>query len=378
MPWDVSPVSELRTAFVHAVVSLGRPVAVACRDFGVSRKTGHKWLRRRRDAPDQPLADRTRRPHASPGRTPHLLEQAILDVRDRRHWGPRKIHARLAADGLPGLPSVRTVAAVLRRHGRVGAPPPEAAPLQRFERDAPNQLWQCDFKGWLEIDRRRVYPFTVLDDHSRYLLALRPGPDATMARAWDVLWDIFADCGLPEGLLCDNAFGSTTPHVPGVSWFEGRLIRLGIRPLHGRPYHPQTQGKVERLHGTLQREVWPYVRRDTPEHFAADLERWRCEVYNPLRPHEALGDQPPLTRWRPSPRPRPAELPAVAYSAGAAVRKVSTSGDVRWRTYRILAGRGLVGEYVRIEEADGHLAVYYADQRIRRLPLDALRAGVML
>jgi transposase InsO family protein len=377
MPWEVSLVSDIRCAFIHQVVTLHRPVAAACRDFGISRQTGHKWLRRCRERPGEPLRDHSRRPHASPRRTPAEVEQAILEVRDLHGWGPRKIYARLAAQGA-APPSARTVANVLRRCGRVGAPPAAPAPVQRFERAAPNELWQCDFKGRLEVARRRVYPFTALDDHSRFLLVLRPCLDQTMATAWAALWDAFGEYGLPEALLCDNAFGTTFEIPKTLSWFEARLLRLGIRPVHGRPYHPQTQGKIERLNGTLERELWPRVRRDAPEHFAADLDAWRTQVYNPLRPHEALGDQPPLTRWRPSGRRRPARLPEVAYPPGSVLRKVSTVGDIRWRCYRILAGRGLVGQYVRVAEGDDEAVLFYAATEIRRVPLAHARRGVML
>lgn len=376
MPWEVSAVSELRRAFVDQVLRLHRPVAAVCRDFGISRPTAYKWLRRHRAAPEQPLADRSRRPHASPARTPADREQAVLAVRDRFGWGPRKLHAYLTARGA-ALPSVRTVAAILRRHGRVGPPPAPPGPPQRFERPAANDLWQCDFKGRLEVARRRVYPFTVLDDHSRFLVALRPCPDQTMATAWAVLWDAFGEFGLPAAVLCDNAFG-TRSGGPGLSWFEARLVRLGIRPAHGRPYHPQTQGKVERLHGTLQRELWPRARRDSLPHFAADLDAWRTGVYNPVRPHEALGDLPPLARWSPSRRTRPVALPPVDYPPGVAVRTVGAVGDVRWRNYRILVGRGITGERVRVDEADGELVVRYADTVVRRLRLADCPRGPML
>src|SRR5262245_55540807 len=133
MPWEVHPVSEIRLAFVHQVLSFHTPIAAACRTFGISRKTGHQWLRRYRAEPAKPLIDRSRRPLSCPGRTATDRTEAILQVRDQFGWGPRKIHAYLTRQGL-GLPSVRTVATILRRHGRVGptaAPPP---PLQRFER----------------------------------------------------------------------------------------------------------------------------------------------------------------------------------------------------------------------------------------------------
>jgi transposase InsO family protein len=383
MPWRVGTMSELRFSFVQEVAVLSRSVAASCRKYGISRKTGYKWLSRYRSA-DGKLRDRSRRPQHSPRRTPAALEEEVLRVRDRFGWGAPKIWAHLRnlaeADGIKReLPSERTLGNILRRHGRVPARMDEdSEPPQFFERSAPHALWQCDFKGPLEVERRRVHPFTVLDDHSRFLLALRVCPDVTMASAWKVLWATFGEYGLPEDLLCDGAFAASHLGVPTVSWIEGRLIRLGIRPVHGRPYHPQTQGKVERLHGTLEREVWPYVDHTSKTGFTAAVERWRREVYNPLRPHEALQGRPPLSRFTPSPRPRPGTLPAVTYPAGSVLRKVSNGGDISWSGYRILVGAGLTGETVRVEETPDTVCVSYSWKEIRRLPHGQLMRGPLL
>jgi transposase InsO family protein len=372
MPWGTNTVSELRTAFVHAVRTAKRPVAAAARDFKISRKTAYKWLALF-DA-QQPLTDASRRPKSSPARTSEALESAVLAVRDQHGWGPRKIVAYLVNQNQPTVPA-RTAAAILQRHKRIAiGPAPEVAD-QRFERARPNELWQVDFKGYVEVARRKVYPLTVLDDHSRFLLALECGDNVTMAQAWKVLWNVFGEYGLPEAILCDNAFGSSGP---GVSWFEGRLMRLGIRACHGRPYHPQTQGKVERLHGTLEREVFPRLDRSDRVAFEGGLDRWRREVYNVIRPHESLGDQPPACRWRPSTRPRPKALPAMEYEVGAVLRRVSTVGDVRWRGCKVLAGNGLVGERVRVEETDDAVALYYGPHRIREIPVANFQKGGLL
>jgi len=359
-------VSELRTAFVHAVRTAKRPVSQAARDFGISRKTAHKWLAR--FDTQQPLGDASRRPKRSPARTSDALEAAVLAVRDQFGWGPRKIAAYLGNQNQPTVPT-RTAAAILQRHNRIAtAPAPEVAD-QRFERSQPNELWQVDFKGYVEVARKKVYPLTVLDDHSRFLLALGCGENVTMARAWDVLWNVFGEYGLPEEILCDNAFGS--PGL-GVSWFEGRLMRLGIRATHGRPYHPQTQGKVERLHGTLEAEVFPRLDRADRAAFEAGLDRWRREVYNAVRPHESLGDVAPASRWRPSTRTRPKVLPVVEYPTGSVVRRASAGGVIRWRGAKLLAGNGVVGEWVRVEQTDDSVVLWYGPYRIRQIPLDQL------
>lgn len=379
MPWDARSVSEIRLAFVHEVNTLGSSVAAACRKFGISRKTGYKWLGRYRGDPQQWLHDQSRQPRHSPGRTPAGVEAAVLHVRDRFGWGPRKIRAFLAREQpeLP-LPSERTCAQILTRQGRIAPRESSAAAVQFFEKERPNQMWQCDYKGPLEVARRRVHPFAVLDDHSRFLIALRACADLTMATAFAVLWDAFGEFGLPESILCDNAFGSVHQAPKTLSWFESRLVRLGIIPLHGRPYHPQTQGKVERFNRTLEDEVWPSIRREDLDAFDHDLQRWRREIYNLVRPHQALGDLPPLTRYRPSSRPRPAFLPELEYPPGSVLRTVAGGGDISWKGCRIQVGAGIAGERVRIEERDREVAVLYAWKEIRCLAHDQLRKDTVL
>src|SRR5918998_1264805 len=188
MPWKVDPVPEQRTALVHAIRTAGLSVAEAARRYGVSRKTAFKWLARFDADRTAPLADRSRRPAASPARTPAAVEAAVLEARDRWGWGPRKLHAALKAEGR-SAPRGRPIAGFLRRHGRIAAAAPAALapPPQRFERGTPNELWQLDFKGPLEVERRRVCPLAILDDHSRYLLALRPCTDQTYATVQAVL-----------------------------------------------------------------------------------------------------------------------------------------------------------------------------------------------
>ncbi len=260
MPWKVDPVPEQRTALVHTVRAAGLSVAEAARRYGVSRQTAHKWLARFDKDPSRPLADRSRRPVSCPRRTADDTESAVLEARDRYGWGPRMLRAVLAREGRPPAPA-RTVAAILARHGRTRPAPPPGPPPRRFERPRPNELWQLDFKGPVEVARRRHAPLSVLGDHSRYLLCLRPCADMTFATVEAALRDLFGDVGMPEQVLCDNAFSTAKNSCVGLTSFEAWRIRLGIRPAHGRPFHPQTQGKVERLHGTLEAELWPRALR---------------------------------------------------------------------------------------------------------------------
>jgi transposase InsO family protein len=361
MPWKEWPVPEQRLVLVHRVLKFNQPLSAAARELGVSRKTAYKWMARHRADPQAALADRSRRPHASPLRTAETIEQSVLAVHDRHNWGARKIH-RVLRDGGATVPSIRTTAAILKRHQRVGRPPaPPHDAAGSFERSRPNELWQLDHKGPLEIARRRYQPLAVIDDHSRYCLCFTAAADKSTQTTWSILWDLFGEVGLPAALLCDNAFSAPI----GLSDFDQRLVRLGIRPIHGRPYHPQTQGKVERLNGTAQRELIGFnARRDSVENFCVDATAWR-RVYNTLRPHESLGDAPPVTRWSTSPRRRPDTLPAVSYAAGALLRKVTQVGDVYYHRTRILVGRSLARQWISVEERAAEIALYYSTHLVR-------------
>lgn len=373
MPWKVSAMSVQRSAFLTDV-SDGQSVSAACRVHGISRKTGYKWIKRFRANPLAPLSDRSRKPARSPLRASPLVVDAVLQLRDRFGWGPQKIRDHFNAQPLAeSHPSERTLANILVRHNRViRVSTPQPLP-QSFERSFPNQLWQVDFKGTLEVGRQRVTPFVVIDDHSRYLLALKPCMDKSTRSAWDVLWDLFDRHGIPDAVLSDNAFaGQRHPAgLSSVSWIEMCLIRAGVKPIHGRPYHPQTQGKVERINGTIERELFPKVRKDALDHFETDCDLWRTTVYNTFRPHESLGGRTPVSRWMPSSKKRPAKLPEVSYPAGSLLRKVCTAGDISWNGYRILGGQGLAGQLVRVALSEHDLQIFFGDRIIRKIPFES-------
>lgn len=162
-----------------------------------------------------------------------------------------------------------------------------------------------------------------------------------------------------------------------LSWFDANLICLGIRPVHGRPYHPQTQGKVERLHGTLEREFLPSARRASLAAYQRDISRWQ-RLYNNVRPHEGIGDVPPADRWKVSDRRRPSKIPEPQYPAGSSLRKVCDVGSIWWKHRRIMAGRGLAGRPVRIEETESSIDVYFAHVKIRSVALSDFHGSAML
>lgn len=380
MPWNSDQdLADERADFLEVV--LRRPCSFThiCRHFGISRKTGYKWLGRASADQPQPLRDRSRRPHRCPRQTAPAVEQAVVQVHEDFSWGARKIHAYLCNQNSSlAIPSPGAIHNVLRRHGRTAAAAP-ASPSQRFQRSVPNHLWQMDFKGPLRQLPRRRYLLTIEDDHSRYLLALRLCSDQTMATVWQVLWPLFGLVGLPEAILSDNGFAPRGPAEHGLSWLEARLLRLGIKAPHGRAYHPQTQGKVERLHRTLEEEILSRLDGSQPEPKVVEqLERWRCEVYNALRPHEALGNAVPASRWYASERPRPAQLPALVYAAGTETRKVMQRGEISWRGYELMVGAGLQGEWVGVQVEQDEVVLRYGAHELRRVPLAQLAKGRIL
>jgi transposase InsO family protein len=244
MPWGAMSTSELRVEFVRLVVGGGVSVAELCRRFGVSGKTGHKWLGRYREQGEAGLADRSRRPGHSPRRSDAAIEEAVLAVRaEHPAWGGRKIARVLERRGLAS-PSPSTVTAILRRHGvELGRLGGGHAPYQRFERAAPNELWQMDFKGHVGLGSgERLHPLTVLDDHSRFAVVLAACRNQQTETVRSHLVAAFRHYGLPQRIITDNGSpwgdGPGSPYTPlGVF-----LIEQGIAISHSRlspPDHGQ-------------------------------------------------------------------------------------------------------------------------------------------
>jgi len=284
-----------------------------CRRFGLRPKTGYPWVRPLRQAGPAALADRSRRPHHSPGRTAAAAEQAVLQLRARHPaWGGRKLRARLQALGHADVPAARTIPALLGRSGPLGGRAGPPRDFVRLEQAAPNDRGQMDFQGHVGLaDGRRCHPLTVLDDHSRFALGLRACADERGTAVQRELTERFGVYGLPARMRMDNGspWGDDpdNPYTPLTVW----PLRLGVRVTPGRPYHPQTQGQDERCRRTLKAEVLTGGPFGDLAAAQRRFDAWRA-VYNLERPHEALGLQVPARRYRPSPRPFPAALPPMA------------------------------------------------------------------
>jgi transposase InsO family protein len=342
-----------------------------CRRFAISPAVGYKWLDRYEREGAAGLVDRSRRPHQSPARTEAVLEERVVALR-REHpaWGARKLRRRLQDLGQTGLPATSTVTGILHRHGLITPEQSQAAtPFQRFERSAPNQLWQVDFKGHFALGQGRCHPLCALDDHSRYNVLLAACADQREPTVQAHLIGAFRVQGLPEGLLWDNGapWGSGgSEHTALDVW----LLRLGVRVHHGRPYHPQTQGKEERFHRTLQAEVLARGGWSDCAHVQKSFDQWR-PVYNLQRPHEALGLATPVQRYRPSQRSYPESLPPVEYASGVQVRRVDQDGKISYQGVLWRVGHAFSGQRVGVRptSTDGISEVLFLTQAIKELDL---------
>jgi transposase InsO family protein len=372
VPWEEVTKVSLREEFVKLASQPGSNRRQLCRRFKISPKTAYKWLRRYACEGSSGLQDRSRRPHRTPRRSSVELEQAVVRWRaqSRNCWGGRKI-ARLLQDELVGqVPAPSTVSNILRRRGLIE--PQETArrrPWQRFEREAANQLWQMDFKGDFPIGQRRCYPLTVLDDHSRFALAVQACWDQRRLTVERALRQIFERYGLPAEMLMDNGspWGKATELSALVVW----LIRLGIRVTHGRARHPQTQGKDERFHRTLKLEVLRHCRFTSLSECQREFDRFR-DCYNLVRPHQALDLQVPASRYQPSPSAYPQQLAPIEYPDDLIVRRVQSQGWFSFRGRHFKVSKALRGYPIGLRVADSlqcHWEVFFSHQRIAYLDL---------
>jgi transposase InsO family protein len=356
--------------FISLAVLEDANISRLCRYFQVSRKTAYKWLERYRREGKMGLVERSRRPRSSPGQTLPVLEEAVLRVREEHPaWGGRKIRARLLHLGWAAVPAASTVTAILRRHGRID--PAESAKhkaCRRFEAESPNDLWQMDFKGHFAAATGRCHPLTVLDDHSRFALGLEACGDERRDTVQQRLTIIFRRYGLPRKMLMDNGPPWGTEGQADYSVLTVWLLRLGVRVGHSAPYHPQTMGKDERFHRTLEAELLQYCRGLELAARQRRFGQWR-QTYNLERPHEALGLAPPVSHYRESPRSFPETLPEWEYGPGDQVRKVQALGYIWFHNRFFRLSKAFRGQKVALRPTlnDGVWDVFFGPHCIGRI-----------
>lgn len=369
MPWECKTVSDERGRFVKEVESGYESKAWLCRKYGISRPTGDKWLSRYKAG--EVLTDRPSAPRSSPGRTSEEKEQRILALR-REHpsLGAKKIKWILERHG-EAMPSAKTVHAILKRNGCVTEEASRAAQrIQRFERAEPNELWQADFKGHFPLGNgQRCHPLNVLDDHSRYSIGSVAQSSERLEPTKASFERLFREHGLPRELLCDNGSPWGTSQSAGYTHFEVWLMDLGIRTIHGRIRHPQTQGKQERFNGSQQRELLRYQDLWDFEQTQQALDAYRA-FYNQERPHEALGMRTPAEVYRASSREYPSRIQEWSYG-DVAVKKVRSSGYVNCAGQGYFLSEAFGDCLVALipADADGLVDVIYRQFRVAQISI---------
>lgn len=378
MPWSPRDVMSLRQEFVLLARQPDANIRALCRRFEISPATAYKLLKRYAQQGQAGLADQSRRPQNSPSRTPGPIEQAIVDLRQAHPaWGGRKIAARLRELGHAEVPPPSTVTSILHRHGLISpAASAVATPWQRFEHALPNALWQIDFKGYFDTPAGRCHPLTLIDDHSRFNLLLAACKRTNTAAVQEALTGSFRRYGLPVRINADNGapWGSSRMPGHGLTDLTIWLLRLGISVTHSRPYHPQTNGKLERFHRSLKAEVLNGRSFADLQQAQEAFDHWRV-VYNQQRPHEGIGMAVPVSHYRPSERGFPDTLAPIEYGPDDHVLTVKWDGRVDFKGHRLKVSNALhqLPIAFRPDPAqDGRYDVYFCHQRFLQLDLRLL------
>jgi len=370
---------------VEAHLLEGRSVSELAKAHGVHRSWIYKLLARYREGGYEALEPRSRAPRSSPNATPEEVVREVVSLREQllsqgHDCGAQTIAHHLAQEGTDRVPSVSTIWRILRREGLV-APQPQKRPrssLIRFEAELPNEMWQADITHWGLAGGQDVEILNMIDDHSRLFLTSRAFPTAKAADVVDVFRFAIDLHGAPASLLCDNGAVFTATPRGGKVLLQLEMERLGVLAKNSRPYHPQTCGKVERLHQTLKR----YLARQAPAKTLVELEGQLdtfVHYYNAIRPHRALGGRTPLQAYSARIKARPANAPEPETHFRIRHDKVDTAGTVTLRhdsnLHHIGLGRAHKGKPIKLLVADRDIRVLDArtGELIRRLTLDPSR-----
>lgn len=357
-------------------------VAAFCREQGITRQTFYKWRRRFAEGGVGGLEERSRRPHGSPLATAAEVEDAVVRLRkeladDGADHGPDSIRwemVRVAGGDLAGVPSRATVARILSRRGLV-VPEPKKRPRSswhRFTYPRPNECWQSDWTGWHLADGAKIAIAGSLDDHSRYVPALRAAVgDGTAELVWATMESGIAEVGLLAMSLTDNGLVYSGARRGVTVAFETNLRALGVACVTSSPYHPQTCGKIERFWQTLKRWLRSRPAPQSIEAANALLEAFR-DYYNHRRPHRALGGATPAAVFHAGVKARPASFPVPAPTR-VATSQVSDTGVVRVADYEVSVGRRWRGHDVTTIHDGEQVAVFSGTRLVRALTLDPTR-----
>lgn len=358
MPWECKTMENLREEFVIAANHCSN-FSSLCREFGITRKTGYKWLNRYRDG--KTLSDQSRKPRNLSTKTPEYIERLIINVRSENPgWGAKTIKKVLENQGYDSIPCVKTVNNILHRYNCISQESSlKHTPFVRFQKEQCNQMWQADFKGeFLTEDKNYCYPLTILDDCSRFSIKIAPFT-GTANVVIPSFKSAFEEYGVPESVLSDNG-AQFAGFRQGYTQFEKWLMNHDVLPIHGRCRHPQTQGKIERFHRTMKDELLRHHTFENIEDANKSLQSWR-DKYNNLRPHEALAMRCPAEVYTPSDRVYVDDVRRYEYGGEYHVIKVNTWGYVRFAGWQIYLSKTMRNEHIEFRpnpHGDSFIACY--------------------
>jgi len=372
MGWKESDRVSERQEFCRLYECDSLSMAEVCRRFGVSRKTGYKWLARWQQGGKEYLCDLSRKPHSSPSKSSDAIESKVVKLRhEHPKWGGRKLKQVLESRGVSNVPSPSSITRILHRHGLIE--PAESEKHQRwkrFEMDSPNDIWQVDFKGDFAMSRGgRCYPLTLLDDCSRYSLGVFACDNQKGTTVKSHFRSVFQRYGIPRAIYVDNGNPwGTSRERTRHSRFSAWLLRQDIEVIHGRPYHPQGRGKIERFHRTLKLEVLQDRQLEDLRDAQSAFDPWRS-CYNHDRPHEALNLAVPASVYHASVRRFEEATEPFEYSDRLKVRRTNRTGQFSFqnKTYRI--GDAFTEQPIGLSPTlqDGVWDVYYCRFAVAKL-----------
>lgn len=372
MPWNERDLKTMREEFVKRVLNKEKNMAALCREYGISRPTGYKWLERH--AQGLPLEDASRRPLRTPNRVDKAVEDMIVAKRkELPAIGAVKIRRILENDGEKNLPSTKTVNNIFKRHSLITKEASQAVtPIQCFEKTYPNEMWQADYKGHFAMgNSQRCHPLNIIDDHSRFNLACEPQKTETFQEIKPVMIRLFETYGMPFSFLCDNGNPWGTPQSTGFSAFEVWMMELGILVLHGRPRHPQTQGKEERFNQSMTCEL---LKQTTIEDWGDATKKFAeyRRFYNEIRPHHALDLEVPAKIYTPSSQQYTGVIKPWEYPEGHQICKVTSRGHFNYGGQRYYFSEGFRGKEiaVRPSSVEGCISLFFRQFRIGRIDVE--------
>lgn len=368
MSWKAKGIMSLREEFIIKAQEKSISFSRLCREYGISRKTAYKWLRRYSEEGILGLQDRDRRPSYMPLKTRDRFFDLVITLRNKYPaWGAKKLRQVLLNEGQSDLPSLSTFNRILKEGDQITSIDSDKRKAYiRFEREKPNELWQMDFKGHFPVPDSKCHPLTILDDCSRYAICLKACASENEELVRNGLEEAFRKYGLPDAMTMDN--GSPWKGYPGqrLSRLTVWLMRLGIKISHSRPRHPQTQGKDERFHRTFKEEVLKYHNFQSLLSAQQHFDEWK-DLYNNIRPHEALNMLCPVQKYRISSRAYNENLPPIDYLPGDEVKKVDSNGVICFQGRCYQVGRPLRGENVALRLVkENEWDIYYVNSRLCR------------